>query len=115
MITIFFFYGLAFIVMGVVIFTMPKRNDFLNLSGDLWLVGLFAVIHGLNEWVDLFILRGEPFDVQILKLIESLILPLSFIFLVAFGVRVLSRDKPRFKWLKFLWIICLSLWALSYI
>ena len=115
MITIFFFYGLAFVVMGIVIFTMPKRNDFLNLSNDLWLVGLFSIIHGLNEWVDLFIFRGGPFNVEILKIIGALTLPISFVFLIMFSVQVITQYKHEVKWLKFLWIICLSVWALSYI
>lgn len=101
--------------MGIVIFMMPKRNDFLNLSDDVWLVGLFGLVHGLNEWVDLFILRGKPFNVEILKIIGALLLPISFIFLVVFSVQVITRHRPGFKWLKFLWIICLTVWALTYI
>ncbi len=109
--TIFFFYGLAFLVMGVVIFLMPKKNDLLGLSADLWLLGLFGILHGLNEWVDLFITRGSPFDVEALTVFGGLLLPLSFVLLVQFGVRVLFRETRSFRSLKHLWVIPLAGWA----
>ena len=115
MITIFFYYGLAFIVMGCIIFMMPKKRDFLNLSGDIWLVGLFGLVHGLNEWIDLFILRGRPFDIQALKIIGGLLLPISFIFLILFAIRVILREKPGFNWLRHLWIFCLLAWVIAYV
>ena len=114
MITVFFWYGLAFIVMGCIIFAMPKKRDFLNLSGDLWLVGLFGLVHGLNEWVDLFILHGRPFDAQALKIIGGLLLPVSFIFLILFATRIILREKPGFNWLRHLWIFCLSAWVIAF-
>ncbi|HPS37509.1 MAG TPA: PAS domain S-box protein [Candidatus Omnitrophota bacterium] len=105
--TIFFFYGLAFLIMGVTIFAMPKKNDLLNLSGDLWLVGLFALLHGLNEWVDLLILRSQPFPVMPLKILGALLLPASFVFLVLFGGRVLF---PNSKFLKHIWVFGILGW-----
>lgn len=109
--TIFFFYGLAFLVMGVVIFLMPKKNDLLGLSADLWLVGLFGILHGLNEWVDLFIVRGSPLDLEALTVFGGLLLPLSFVPLVQFGVRVLFRETQSYRSLKHLWVIPVAGWA----
>ncbi len=106
--TIFFFYGLAFLVMGITIFLMPRKNDLLNLAGDLWLVGLFGILHGLNEWVDLFILRGSPFNIEMLTVFGALLLPLSFVPLLQFGVRTLFRGTRSFTSLKYLWIIALA-------
>ncbi|MDD5225887.1 MAG: ATP-binding protein [Candidatus Omnitrophica bacterium] len=111
--TIFFFYGLAFIVMGVVIFAMPKKNDLLGLSEDLWLVGLFGILHGLNEWVDLFILRASFFNVEVLRVLGALLLPLSFAPMLQFGVRTLSRGTRFFSPLKYLWIMALVGWAVA--
>lgn len=115
MILIFFFYGLAFIIMGIVIFFIPKRDDFFDVAKDFWLLSLFGFIHGINEWVDLFILRGKPFDVGVLKTIGSLLLPVSFIFLVIFGARVVSRKNPRLAGFKFLWVVSLSAWIAAYV
>jgi signal transduction histidine kinase/HAMP domain-containing protein len=108
---IFFFYGLAFLVMGIVIFLMPKKNDLLGLSEDLWLVGLFGLLHGTNEWVDLFILRGSPFNVPVLTTLGALLLPLSFAPLLHFGVRTLFRGTRSFRSLRHLWMLPLVGWA----
>ena len=115
MITTFFFYGLAFIAMGIVIFIMPKRNDLLGLADDLWALGLFALLHGLNEWVDMFILRGEPFDLGMLKAMGNFLLPVSYIFLVIFSGRLILRCQPKLKWLKYLWVVCSLSWLLVYL
>jgi signal transduction histidine kinase len=109
--TIFFFYGLAFLVMGIVILVMPKKRDLLGLSEDLWLVGLFGLLHGANEWVDLFILRGSPFNVPALTVLGALLLPISFVPLLQFGVRTLFRGTRSFRVLKYLWMIALMGWA----
>lgn len=111
--TIFFFYGLAFLVLGAVIFLMPKKNDPLGLAGDLWLIGLFGLLHGMNEWVDLFILRGSPFDVGMLTVVGALLLPLSFAPLLKFGVRSLFRGTRSFPSLDHLWVIALAGWAVT--
>ena len=111
--TIFFFYGLAFLAMGTTIFLMPKERDLFGLSRDLWLVGLFGILHGLNEWVDLFILRGSPFNAEVLTVFGALLLPLSFAPLLQFGMRVLFRENRSFRSLKHLWMIPLMGWAIA--
>jgi len=111
---VFFFYGLAFLAMGVVIFLMPQKRDLLNLAEDLRFVGLFGLFHGANEWVDLLILSGGPFDVEVLKVTGALLLPVSFTFLVAFGTRILFRGKVLFRYMKYLWMVCLAGWAGAY-
>lgn len=114
MITIYFWYGLAFVVMGFTIFTLPERKDFLKLSDDLWLVGLFGLAHGVNEWIDLFIFRGRPFNVDVLKIAGGLLLPISFVFLIIFAARAISKEKPGLNWIRYLWIFCLSAWLISF-
>ena len=111
---IFFFYGLAFITMGIVIFIMPKRDDMLNLSGHFWLIGLFGIIHGFNEWVDLLILNDQLFNVHVLKVLGMLLLPVSFLFLVAFGLRVIFINNPGFKYIKHAWFIFILIWSAAY-
>jgi len=114
MINVFFFYGLAFILMGIFIFIMPKKRDLLGLSDNLWLIGLFGLFHGLNEWIDLFVTRGEPFNFEKLKLIGSFLLPISFIFLIIFGTRTIVKATNKFKWLNFLWVIFVLIWVRAY-
>lgn len=107
---VYFLYGLAFIVLASVVFMMPKRNDCLDLGNDIIFAGLFGLTHGLNEWVELLILRGEPFDVNTLTKIWYLLLPLSFTFLVMFGVRVIARILAKLKWIKYAWLFFPVLW-----
>lgn len=114
MLTIYFLYGFAFIALAVVIFTTGKKNDFLGISKDIRLIGLFGLIHGVNGWVDLLIQIGRPFDVESLSVIGCLLLPTSFICLVAFGGRVISKERPALKFLRSLWAVCLFGWFLSY-
>jgi len=113
MLTIYFLYGFAFIALAIVIFSTGKKNDFLGISKDIRLIGCFALIHGIHEWLELLIQVGRPFDVESLSVISSLLLPLSFTCLVAFGGRVISRDRPALKFLRSLWTVCLFGWFLS--
>ena len=47
---IFFFYGLAFILLGVTCFAISRSRG----RGESWAVlGWFAVAHGAGEWLDL--------------------------------------------------------------
>ncbi len=115
MVIIFFFYGLAFLAMGAVIILLSKKNDFLGLNKDFWLLSLFGFSHGLNEWVDLFILRGYPFNVEALTAAGAVLLPISYVFLLMFGVNVLVRQLPYLRRLKFLWLVCLSAWIAVYL
>jgi len=112
--TIYFFYGLAFLVMSLTIFVMPKKNDILSFSEDLWLVGMFGLVHGSIEWAELLILRGEPFNVAALTVIAAVALPVSFVFLVSFGIRILFRGSPLMKYLQYLWALLLLGWAATY-
>ncbi len=113
MLLIFFFYGLAFILMGVIVFSMPKRNYYFGLSDDLWLFGVFGILHGFNEWVDLLILLNIPGAAGILNACGALLLPVSFLFMAAFGGNVLSKKLKRAGYLKYIWVALFAVWAVS--
>jgi len=113
--TIFFLYGLAFIALGVIIFASGKKGEFLDVSREIWLIGVFGIVHGFNEWVDLFILIGKPFDTDALMLTGSLLLPVSFVCLVVFGTRVIARSRPAYRWLNALGYICFLGWISAFV
>ena len=115
MITIFFFYGLSFIILGSAILLLPRKHDYFHIEEDSWSLGLFSLIHGLNEWVDMLIVKGDPFDVTTLKTIGNIVLPLSFTFLVIFGSKIVSRLRPEYRWIKYLWIPCAAIWGSVFI
>jgi len=109
---IYFFYGLAFIILSAVIFLLPRREDHLDIDSSIVFIGWFALIHGLNEWVDLLILNGAIFKVEILSVLSSILLPLSFTFLIIFGCAAISSTKnSSLKWLNVAWIFFPLLWT----
>ncbi len=95
MIVLFFIYGLAFFVLGFSIFIYPKKRSALKISNNLWLIAAFGISHGLNEWVDMFSLIQAPVDATYLKVIRLFILPVSFYFLVLFGVKTLEKTEKK--------------------
>lgn len=99
---IFFAYGLAFFIMGLVVALQSRQSSRLELARSLnWLAG-FGILHGLNEWGDLFIpiqaaYLSVPF-VNLLFVIQLVLLALSFTFLFSFGVSLL-KPSGKLKWL----------------
>lgn len=87
---VYLIYGLAFIILGVIIFLqlrVTEKSEFRMLR-ILWLLGVFGFIHGIHEYIDLIILyRGENFYLLILK---SAFLVSSFLFLFLFGFHLIN-------------------------
>jgi diguanylate cyclase (GGDEF)-like protein/PAS domain S-box-containing protein len=84
---IYFVYGAAFILMGVSILRQPKPADDCRLGQIIWLLALFGLLHGINEWLDLLhIVHGEN---TLLNTVRGLILPISFLPLLEFGRRLM--------------------------
>ncbi len=86
---IFFVYGLAFVVLGVVCFTRQRSaQDVLPWQ----LMGLFGFTHGLNEWLDLLALTTG--DTPLFSVLRLTVMAASFAFLVEFG-RIASIKLGR--------------------
>src|SRR3989304_6498664 len=57
---VFFLYGLAFVVMGLSIFFQPRKGSDFRIGSILWLLAGFGIIHGVNEWLDMWaIIKGR--------------------------------------------------------
>jgi diguanylate cyclase (GGDEF)-like protein/PAS domain S-box-containing protein len=100
---IFFFYGLAFIGLGVVCYILSKE-----VSQQLpwrWLA-LFGLTHGLNEWLDLVALAWQ--DGVWFAACRWALMTASFLFLVEFGRLSLSRQRDRVPGRWVLGILALS-------
>ena len=99
---IFFAYGLAFFIMGLVVALQSRQSSRLELARSLnWLAG-FGILHGLNEWGDLFIpIQATYLSVPLVNLlfvIQLVLLALSFTCLFSFGVSLL-KPSGKLKWL----------------
>ncbi len=114
MIFVFFFYGLSFFVLGLAILVYPKRNSMYTLAPHLNLVAGFGITHGFNEWLDMFIeirLSDPTLSTQGLELVRAGLMPLSFLFLVLFGIKGLTLSRPKNLILKNLWAVVLVIWV----
>lgn len=88
---VFFFYGLAFIVMGLAILAQPRRGSVYKLASILWLLALFGLTHGTNEFLDMWvIIKGRS---QTLDAVRLFFLVVSFIFLFEFGRRLFGMTR----------------------
>lgn len=103
---LFFFYGLAFFIMGVVALLQTRRMEGnLPLLKSIHLLGGFGLLHGSVEWLLMFYIARIYAQHQVLLMETAIFLnALSFLFLWLFGIRLfegLSERKPLFKFLPY--------------
>ena len=90
-------YGLAFVILGLSLFLLPKQGISSRLLPSLWLLAVFGITHGFDEWVILAgSLTGNPPWVRIA---DEMLLVVSYGFLFEFGRRLIhacaSTSRPR--------------------
>jgi hypothetical protein len=74
---IFFFFGLAFLLLGVVSFAIARGTH----GGSSWVaLGLFGFVHGTAEWLDLLALIVS--DSPIFAIVRTAVMSASFVLLV---------------------------------
>ena len=97
MISIFFIYGLSFFLLGFAIYLYPKRGSSFQLAPALWLIAMFGMLHGIDEWTDMFtLILGNEDRIPLQS--ASLILTVgSFFFLALFGIRLATRKNKRYR------------------
>jgi signal transduction histidine kinase len=115
MIFIWFIYGLAFFTLGLVIIVYPKKPSMFKLANHIWLIAGFGLLHGINEWLDMFIAIGEPLSAEILRPLRMFTLVLSFLFLLRFGTKVIVEDKKKLRYLEALPIVLFVAWAVIFV
>lgn len=77
---IFFFYGQAFILLGVTCFAIARREE----NRTSWLaLGLFGFVHGAGEWLDLTALVIG--DSAIFGIVRAAVMTISFVLLLDFA------------------------------
>jgi len=114
---LYFFYGAAFLFLGISISVKNLKASDLKLANGLWMLGAFGFIHGFHEWFHLYpLIQGEHMTRQDLFLVSLIMLSmniLSFFFLLQFGLSLISTlDDKRMKWLTWTPAILTFLWAL---
>ena len=103
MIVIFFFYGLSFFLLGTSISLQSRKGSEFTFGAYLWLLAMFGIIHGCNEWLDMFLLLGKSYwgksGMDAMEIIRFFIGMISFIFLFLFGLCLAFLKKRALRWL----------------
>jgi len=114
-VTIFFFYGLAFFSMGLAIALEGGRGSDVRLRHGLRALALFGLIHGGHEWAEMFerlgMLPGPNIDPVTWNTARIGILEFSFLFLGAFGATLLPNVKNFRRASVVVPLILASLWG----
>lgn len=76
-ILIFFVYGLAFFLMGVVVAVESRRTSALSLARSLWLLGVFGLLNGMVGWIDMFVAMPGPTPTPSAAVLSHVIQPLN--------------------------------------
>ena len=115
MIYVFFIYGLAFFALGFSLLLYPKQNSAFWFARSLNYVGIFGVLHGFNEWLDMFTMIHGTRDWLAVQIVRTVLLGSSFLFLLLFGISSVIKVRnsrgvivPRFQFVCFVLFLRLS-------
>jgi signal transduction histidine kinase len=95
---IFFVYGLGYFTMGLALALETLRSPLLAEKRELRLLAVFGLLHGIHEWIEIFLLEGVWLGLSfppVLSWLRVGWLTLSFVPLVLFGVLVLGGQQRR--------------------
>ncbi len=94
---VFFIYGFSFVVMGIAILVQPKKGSEFHLANILWLLAFFGLLHGTNEFLDMWaIIKGRH---PALDMVRWFILIASYFFLFEFGRQLLKiHPNISYQW-----------------
>lgn len=82
---LYLLYGLAFFTLGVAILSRDIRLSELGIARIIWLLAVFGIVHGFHEWLEL-LEQLNPSDDHLFSTLRLLIVTISFLFLLYFGV-----------------------------
>lgn len=119
MAVIYFFYGLAFFSMGLVITLEAGRGADARLRHGLRALAWFGLLHGAHEWVEMFeqlgLLPGKTFDPATWHTARIAMLEFSFLLLGAFGAALLPTIKNFRRASLVVPIVLATIWGLGLI
>ena len=102
MVLVFFVYGLSFFLLGTAVLFQTRKGSGFKIGQHLWLLAGFGLLHGLNEWLDMFLLLGgtywNPSGLKVIEVIRFFVGQISYVFLLQFGMRLLVHGKKKYAW-----------------
>src|ERR1700676_1703311 len=104
MLVVFFIYGLAFFLLGIAILLQPRLGSAFNIGNSLWLLAGFGLLHGLGEWMDMFLTLGDtywtPLGTEVIKIASFYFGAASFVCLLQFSLRIIFQNRSKNEFLE---------------
>lgn len=99
LIVIYFFYGLAFFSMGLLVAMEGGRSTDARLRMALRPLAAFGLVHAAHEWLEMFKFMGHfsGFFEEIYPLIALCLLAFSFLSLAAFGAYLVLGSESTWR------------------
>ena len=99
LVVIYFFYGLAFFSMGLLVAMEGGRSTDARLRMALRPLAGFGLVHAAHEWLEMLKLMGHfnPFFSGIISVIGFVILAFSFLSLAAFGSYLMLGSESTWR------------------
>lgn len=97
LVLIYFVYGLGFFTMGLAMVLEAGRSSYLANANLLIPLAGFGLLHGLHEWLEIFLLQLVWLNIFIPDWIATLrlvLLAISFILLLYYGISSNLKLKP---------------------
>jgi signal transduction histidine kinase len=102
MLAIHFISGLAAFSLGLAVLRENRDSSRLPLGRQLPWLAAFGFAYGLVEWLDMFLGYGPSSVLQpVLVTARSILLPLSALLLVRFGIGLVNEAGPMPDWMAF--------------
>jgi signal transduction histidine kinase len=116
-IIVYFFYGLSFFCMGLAVLLEAGGPSKFDFARALILLAFFGLIHGSHEWLEMFLIirektTGIPPTESWIGPARVALLALSFLFLVAFGARLIT-GPTRSKVLYVMLVVVILVWTIG--
>ena len=113
---VFFVYGLAFFSMGLAIALESRRPSELLLSRPLRLLAAFGLLHGLVEWIDMWMIApGVTATVApALRILRLMLFAASTVALAQFGANVLASIRPRAAAVRWVPLALIVFWTVNW-
>jgi signal transduction histidine kinase len=113
-ILIFFFYGLAFFSMGLLVMLEGGRASDPHLRKALRPLAAFGLLHAVHEWLEMFEIIAASYSVQPPLWINGFrltILSFSFISLAAFGSYLMARTETSQQFILVIPVALEAIWV----
>jgi signal transduction histidine kinase len=113
LVIIFFFYGLAFFSMGLVITQEVGRCSDARLRRALWFLSAFGLVHGVHEWIEMFHMMQmfSGINTVTFEIVRIGMLALSFLLLASFGSLLLSQGDMSRRLILLIPLSLLAIWS----